>query len=233
VARGHRPGHRVPGAGRREGLRRALRAAAGAAAGGGGALRRAAGGALLHEELVAQALHRRQQRQRDQQPPRGDRRDRRRLPRRPPGDDGRLRVRDGRHQDPRGIPQRPHGRGRRDRDRAGDPAPDESRQHLPPHQDAGPAALRVLQQERRDPGHGPAPGDRLGHPDRRDEARRPAHQPLRLRRRLRDGAQPLPDAGRDRPPADRPRDRRPDAGVHPHPGHRAMYPASASASSTR
>ena len=53
------------------------------------------------------------------------------------------------------------------------------------------------------------------------------HQPLRLRRRLRNGPQPLPHAGGHRLPADRPWDGRPDARLHPHPGHRAMYPAKA------
>ena len=86
-------------------------------------------------------------------------------------------------------------------------------------------ALRLLREERRRPRHRPAPGHRLGHPDRRDPPRRPAHQPVRLRRRLRHGPQPLPDAGRDRLPADRARDGRPDPRVHPHPGHRALHPA--------
>ena len=53
---------------------------------------------------------------------------------------------------------------------------------------------------------------------------RAADQPLRLRRRLRDGAEPLPDAGRDRPSAHRARDRRADPGLHQHPGHRALHP---------
>ena len=56
-------------------------------------------------------------------------------------------------------------------------------------------------------------------------ARRAADQPLRLRRRLRHGAQPLPDAGGDRLPADRARHRRPDPRVHQHPGHRALHRA--------
>ena len=57
--------------------------------------------------------------------------------------------------------------------------------------------------------------------------RRAAHQPLRLRRRLRHGAQPVPDAGGGRLPADGPRHRRPDPRVHPHPGHRQVHPAGA------
>ena len=61
----------------------------------------------------------------------------------------------------------------------------------------------------------------------RDDARRAPDQPLRLRRRLRHRAQPLPDAGRDRPPAHRARHRRPDARLHPHPGHGALHPARA------
>ena len=74
-------------------------------------------------------------------------------------------------------------------------------------------------------GHRPAPGHRLGHADRRDPSGRAADQPLRLRRRLRHGAQPLPDAGGDRLPADRARHRRPDPRVHPHPGHGALHRA--------
>ena len=59
----------------------------------------------------------------------------------------------------------------------------------------------------------------------RDPTRRATHQPLRLRRRLRHRTQPLPDAGRGRLSADGPRHRRPDARVHPHPGHGALHPA--------
>ena len=61
----------------------------------------------------------------------------------------------------------------------------------------------------------------------RDPARRAADQPLRLRRRLRHGAQPLPDAGGDRLSADRARHRRPDPRLHPHPGHGALHRARA------
>jgi hypothetical protein len=76
--------------------------------------------------------------------------------------------------------------------------------------------------------HRPAPGHRLGHAHGPDAAPRPARQPLRLRRRLRHGAEPLPDPGGDRLPADGARHRRADAGLHPHPGlgplHRARAP---------
>ena len=60
-----------------------------------------------------------------------------------------------------------------------------------------------------------------------DQARRAAHQPLRLRRRLWHGPEPVPDAGGDRPPADGARHRRPDPGVHPPAGHRQVHPARA------
>ena len=87
-------------------------------------------------------------------------------PRRPPRDDGRLRLRHGRDEDPRGLPAgQARDRRRRD-DRAGDPVPAEPRQHLPPDQDAGPAAVRLLRQERQAARHRPAPGHRVGHPDR-------------------------------------------------------------------
>jgi hypothetical protein len=70
----------------------------------GCALRRAAGGSVLDEELVAQALHGLQQRQRDSQPARRGRRVGRQPPCRAPGNDGRLRLRHRRDQDPRGLP---------------------------------------------------------------------------------------------------------------------------------
>ena len=54
--------------------------------------------------------------------------------------------------------------------RPGDPLPGQPGQHLPHDEDAGPAALRLLQQERQGPRHRPAPGHRVGHPDRRDPA---------------------------------------------------------------
>ena len=75
--------------------------------------------------------------------------------------------------------------------------------------------------------HRPAPGHRLGHAHRPDAAPRPARQPLRLRRRLRDGAEPLPDPGGDRLSADRPRHRRPDPRLHPHPGLGPLHRAGA------
>ena len=53
-------------------------------------------------------------------------------------------------------------------------------------------------------------------------AGRAADQPVRLRRRLRDGAQPVPHAGGGQLPAHRARDRRPDPGLHQHPGHRPL-----------
>ena len=151
-------------------------------------------------------------------------RDRARRARRPPRHDGRLRLRR-RAADPRGLPDRPHGRQPGRRGRARDPLPAVAGQRLPRHEDARPAPAGVLQPQRRRPRDRPAPGHRVGHADRGDPARRAADQPLRLRRRLRHGAEPLPDAGRDRLPADRARDRRPDARVHPPPGQRALHPA--------
>ena len=148
-----------------------------------------------------------------------------RRARRAPRDHGRVRLRRGRREDPRGLPHGPHGRRRRRRGRAGDPLPGQPGQRLPHDEDARPAPLRLLQQERRDPRHGPAPGHRVGHADRGDAARRAADQPVRLRRRLRHRPQPVPHAGRDRLPAHGARLGRPDARVHPPAGHRAMYRA--------
>ena len=82
------------------------------------------------------------------------------------GHDGRLRLRHGRRHDPRGLPARPHGDRRRRRRRAGDPLPGQPGLRLPHDQDPGSAAVRVLQQERRGPRHRPAPGHRVGDPDR-------------------------------------------------------------------
>ena len=100
----------------------------------------------------------------------------------------------------------------------GNPLPDPPRLDLPHDQEPRSDPLPVLRPERRPPDHRPAPGHRLGHPHRADPPPRPAHQPLRLRRRLRHRAQPLPDPGRHRLSPDRPRHRRPDPRLHPHPG---------------
>ena len=85
------------------------------------------------------------------------------------GHDGRLRLRHGRdRRSPRAtcsvrIDAEDGADGR-----AGDPLPGQPGQRLPHDQDAGPAAVRVLQQERRAADHRPAPGHRVGHADRRD-----------------------------------------------------------------
>ena len=55
--------------------------------------------------------------------------------------------------------------------------------------------------------------------------RRPAGDPLRLRRRLRHGAEPLRHPGRPRSAADRLWERQPDPRHHRHPRHRALHPA--------
>ena len=84
-----------------------------------------------------------------------------------------------RRTDPRGLsagpdrhPGRPGG--------ARHPLPARSRLDLPHDQDPGSAAFPVLRQERQAQDHRPAPGHRLGHPDRRDATRSPADQPVRL-----------------------------------------------------
>ena len=110
---------------------------------------------------------------------------------------------------------------------AADPLPDASRLGLPHDQEPRSDPLPVLRPERRPPDHRPASGHRLGHPHRPDPPARAAHQPLRLRRRLRHGAEPLPDPGGDRLPAHRPRHGRPDPRLHPHPGQRALHRACA------
>ncbi len=90
-------------------------------------------------------------------------------------------------------------------------------------------------------GDRPEPGRRLRHRDRRDGRPGAADHPLRLRRDLRHGAEPLLRSGRDRPPAHRLRRGRADARLPQHPGHPAMRragrrrippPAASSASST-
>ena len=68
----------------------------------------------------------------------------------------------------------------------------------------------------------PEPGRRVRHRDARDEARRAAGHPLRLRRGVRHGAQPVLRPGGDRPPADRLRQGRPDARLPEHRGHAAV-----------
>ena len=93
---------------------------------------------------------------------------------------------------------------------------------LPPLQ--GP---RLAQHPLRLPDLGPArdrpqPGRRLRDRDRRDRARRPPRHPLRLRRVLRHGPQPLLRAGGDRPPAHGLRRGRPDARLPQHPRHAAV-----------
>ena len=93
---------------------------------------------------------------------------------------------------------------------------------LPPLQ--GP---RLAQHPLRLPDLGPArdrpqPGRRVRDRDRRDRAGRAPVHALRLRRDLRHRAQPLLRAGRDRPPADRLRQGRPDARLPQHPRHAAV-----------
>ena len=79
--------------------------------------------------------------------------------------------------------------------------------------------------------HRPQPGRGVRRQHHRDRAApRPRH-PLRLRRHLGHGAQPLLRAGRHRPAAQRARQGRPDARLPRHPRHRA--PASSSPASTR
>ena len=78
--------------------------------------------------------------------------------------------------------------------------------------------FQFLRQERRRTDHRSASGHRLGHPHGPDPAPRAAHQPLRLRRRLRHGSEPLPDPGGAPSPAYRSRHRWPEPGLHPHPG---------------
>src|SRR4051794_35806999 len=73
--------------------------------------------------------------------------------------------------------------------------------------------------------HRPEPGRRLRRPDAGDRARPAARQPLRLRRDVRDRAQPLLRPGGGRASADRVRARRPDPRLPRHPRHRALHRA--------
>ena len=99
------------------------------------------------------------------------------------------------------------------------PVPEAARLALPPLQ--GP---RLPQHPLRLPDLGPAldrpqPGRRLRDRDRRVGRGRAPRHPLRLRRVLRHGPQPLLRAGRDRPPAHRLRRGRPDPRLPQHPRH--------------
>ncbi len=189
------------------------------------ALRRAARRAVLDAHREDQALHGRQQRPGDAQPAHRPGHHGHRGLAGAPGHHGRLRLRLVRQRaHPRGLPDR-QGADPRRRAGAGDPAPGQPGLGLPPDQDPRPADVLVLRLERPAADHRPAPGHRLGHPDRADDQGRAAHQPVRLRRRLRHRAQPVPDAGLHRAPADRARHRRPDPRLHPHPGHRPVHRA--------
>ncbi len=220
------PRHRLRQPDRRQGVRPPGRADPRLDARQRRPLRRAARRPLFDEVGAAQALHRRQQSERHQPPAGRHRRERPRRPPGPPGDHGRLRLHHGGPAHPRGLSEG-HGRHRPRPDRAGNPVPAEPRQHLSHDQDAGRPAVPVLRQERRPADHRPAPGHRLGRPDRGDPAGRAPDQPLRLRRRLRHGAEPLPDAGRAWLSADGAWLGRPDAGLHPYPGHGALRRAGA------
>ena len=225
VEGGHRQGDRLCQRRPRHRVRPHRGAAGGAASRGDRALRRAARRAVLDAHREDQALHGRQQRPGDAQPAHRPGHHGHRGLAGAPGHHGRLRLRLVRQRaHPRGLPDR-QGADPRRRAGAGDPAPGQPGLGLPPDQDPRPADVLVLRLERPAADHRPAPGHRLGHPDRADDQGRAAHQPVRLRRRLRHRAQPVPDAGVHRAPADRARHRRPDPRLHPHPGHRPVHRA--------
>ena len=116
-------------------------------------------------------------------------------------------IEEGLHRD---HPQGPHRR---------DALPQAARLLLPPVQGARQPQHHVRLSHLGAPRHGPQPGDRLRPVDHRDGRRPAAGDPLRLRRRLRHGAEPLLRAGSDRPPSDRLRGRRPDPRHAEHPRH--------------
>ena len=199
---------------------------------GGRAFRRAARRAVLDEERAPQALHRRQQHQRDAQPAGRDRGLRVSTSTSstsgpwaftgtgPPGvqiPEGYLRVR-----------MDATTAARSSRRSSSRPGPG-SVYHMTKTLDQLLFAFYNKNDER--PRDRPAPGHRVGHADRGDPARRAADQPVRLRRRLRHGPQPVPHAGRHRLPAHRARHGWPDARLHPPPGHASA--ASSSPSRTR
>ena len=72
---------------------------------------------------------------------------------------------------------------------------------------------------------GPQPGRRVRPGDRRDEPAPRAAHAVRLRRRLRHGPQPVRGPGRDRPPAHRLRQGRPDPWHPRHPRHPGLHRA--------
>ena len=107
--------------------------------------------------------------------------------------------------------------------RTGNPVPAQSGQHLSYDQDPGRPAVPVLRPQRSAADHRPAPGHRLGRSDARD-----AKADARLINRFDyDGdygtvLNRFPDTGGPGSSADGAWIGRPDAGLHPYPGHGAL-----------
>ena len=181
-------------------------------------LRRAARRAVLDDRSGALRLHADEQHRRQ---PQRDVRDRRHRHRHPPGqarDDGRVRHAQHRHRG--GV-----ARGRAQRPQGPRPLPKAARLLLPPVQGARQPQHRVRVPHLGDARHRPQPGGRVRRGHRADQARPAAGDALRLRRRVRHGAQPDGDPGGARPLADRLRQRLADARSDQHRGHGRMYPA--------
>ena len=184
-------------------------------AGGRRALRRDALGAVLHEGPRARRVHPDEQRGEHAQRAVRDRGVRARGP---PGEarhDGRVRDAEHRH------------RGRLHHDRAQGPVghaavPEAAGKLLPPVEGARLAQHPFRVSHPRAACDRPEPGRRLRHRDRGDRARRAARHAVRLRRRVRHGAEPLLRPGGDRPPAHGVRQGRSDARLPQHRGHAAV-----------
>ncbi len=210
----HRAGHRVH-RGRPDRLGRHRAAVPRLPARGRRALRRDAERPVFDEGSRARGLHPDQQRREHAE---RDLRDARHHPRRPPGEarhDGRIRHTQHRHR--RGL----H-RDRPQRAQRHAPVPQAARLDVSPVEGARLAQHPLRLPRVGDACHRPEPGRRLRHRDRRDRPGRPAHDALRLRRRVRHGAEPLLPAGRDRTPAHRVRQGRADPRLPQHRRHAAM-----------
>mmetsp|Transcript_6055 Transcript_6055/g.22149 ORF Transcript_6055/g.22149 Transcript_6055/m.22149 type:complete len:253 (-) Transcript_6055:658-1416(-) len=182
-----------------------------------GALWRAALRALLHDGPHQGGLHADEQRHGQHQPHVRDQGVRAGLPPHQARHDGR--VRDAEHRHRRGVPHR--GAQRSDGHTA---VPEAGQLVLPPLEVPRQHEHDLLHEGVADAHDGPEPGRRVRRRDGGDDDGPGAHQPPRLRRRLRHGAEPILHPGRGRAPDDGVRQGRPDARVPRHPRHRAVHP---------
>ncbi len=181
-------------------------------------LRRAARGAVLDDRSGALRLHADQQHRRQPQRDVRDRRHRPRHPSRQARDDGRVRHAQHRHRG--GV-----ARGRAQRAQGPRAVPEAARLLLPPLEGPRQPQHRVRLPDLGAARHRPQPGGRVRRRHRADQARPAAGHALRLRRRVRHGAEPDGYPGGARPPADGLRQRLADARPDQHRRHRRMHSA--------